>query len=302
MRNGVEGATVTAVQMEAVIDRLAGQLASAGGTVSVWWGRPGSGPAYARLADVPHYAASTIKLPLLLAAYQLADGGDLDLDEPVAVHDDFASVVGGRFVMDRGYDNDEEPWQRLGGWASLRWLCRRMIVRSSNLATDLVLEQVGHPAVAAALATCGTTGTALRRPICDDAAAAAGLTNPVTANDLAAVLGALVTERAASAPASAEMLAVLEAQEYRDEIPAGVPAGTPVASKSGWVPGVLHDAACVRPPDAPAYLLVVCTTGLQEEPARELIRAVAAASWADRHEMAPCADGDADRLRDALDH
>ncbi|MDQ6874424.1 MAG: class A beta-lactamase-related serine hydrolase [Actinomycetota bacterium] len=253
------------------------------GLVSVWCGPPGGPPSCARLPDSQHYAASTIKLPLLVAAYRLAGAGALDLDQPVVIHDEFESIAGGRFRMDRGYDNDEAPWERLGTPVALRWLARRMIVRSSNLATSLVLQRTGLPAVAEALAACGATRSVLGRPICDETAIAAGVTNLVTAGDLAAVLGALATGRAAAADACAEMLEVLEAQEYRDEIPAGLPAGTAVAGKGGWVEGVLHDAALVRPPDAPAYVLVVCTTGLAENDGRNLIREVAAASWSDRH-------------------
>jgi len=48
---------------------------------------------------------------------------------------------------------------------------------------------------------------------------------------------------------------------------------------------VLHDAAYLRPADAPPYVLVVCTTGLGEAEAQKLIRAVAAASWADRQSL-----------------
>jgi len=216
-----------------------------------------------------------------VAAYRLADAGTLDLDSTVRVRADVASVTGRRFAMDRGYDNDEEPWQRLGRPASLRWLARRMIVRSSNLATNLLLERVGRPAVTAALDACGAAGSAMRRPICDDAAEGS---NVVTAADLAAVLGALATGRAASPAACAEMLEVLEAQEYLDAIPAGLPPGTPVASKGGWVDDLLHDAALVRPDGAPAYVLVVCTSGAAG--AGELIPEIAAGTWAGRHSLA----------------
>lgn len=266
-------------------DALEARLAGADRTVSVWCGRPDGPPAYARLADVEHYAASTIKLALMVAAHRLSDAGRLDLDETVLVHDDFESVVTGGFRMDRGYDNDEEPWQRLGSAAPLRWLTRRMIVRSSNLATDLLLERVGIEPVDEALAACGASRSALRRPICDSAAADAGVTNVVTAADLAAVLSALATGRAASPSSGAEMIDVLSAQEYRDEIPAALPVGVPVASKGGWVQGAQHDAALISPADAPAYILVVCTLGLGEADGRELIRDVSAAAWADRRSL-----------------
>lgn len=268
---------------------LEARLAAAGGTVSVCWGRPGEPARSQRLADAEHYAASTIKLAVLVAAYRLCDAGSLDLDRTVRVHDEFDSVVAGRFRMDRGYDNDEEPWERLGGEAPLRWLARRMIVRSSNLATSLLLERVDTAAVNDALAACGATTSALRRPICDTAATDAGVTNVVTAADLAAVLSALASDRAASPASCSEMLDVLSAQEYRDEIPAALPAGVPVASKGGWVEGVQHDAALISPADAPAYVLVVCTTGLGGADGRELIRDVSAAAWAGRRSLGSAA-------------
>lgn len=262
---------------------LGSRLDSSGGTVSIWYGSPGHPPAYARLPDAEHYAASTIKLGLLVAAYRVADAGRLDLESLVDVHDDFASAAGGRFRLDRGEDNDEEPWERLGGTASLRWLARRMIVRSSNLATNLLLEAVGFEAVADAFTACGATHSVLRRPIGDDVAAAAGAANLVAVRDLGELLGALAVGTCASAAPCAEMLDVLSAQEYRDGIPAGIPLGTPVASKGGWVDGVLHDAALIRPADAAPYVLVVCTTGAAD--AAALIRAVAAASWTNRHRL-----------------
>jgi beta-lactamase class A len=58
---------------------------------------------------------------------------------------------------------------------------------------------------------------------------------------------------------------VLLAQEFGGEIPAGVPAGTPVAHKTGWITGVLHDAAVVYPRGRAPYVLVVLTRGVAEQ-------------------------------------
>ena len=275
------------------MERLEARLDRVPGTVSVWYGRLGGPPAYARLADVPHYAASTMKLAVLVAAYRLADAGRLDLDEPVRLHADFPSAAGGEaYRMDRDYDSDDEPWQRLGSTAPLRWLLRRMVGRSSNLATNLVLERTGLGPVAEAWATCGATRSVTARGIEDYAAERAGRSNLVTAADLAAVLGAIGTDRAASPAACAEMLDALAGNENRDNIPAGLPAGTYVAHKDGWVEGIAHDAALVRPADAPAYLLSVCTTtSLSEAEGWALIAEIAAASWADRRALAQAGAG-----------
>lgn len=264
---------------------LAPRLAAAGGTVSVCCGRPGLRPSWAREPDVPHYAASTIKTALLVAAYRLHERGELDLDTPVRVHDDFDSVLDGRFTMPRDYDNDELPWQRLGQDAPLRWLAARMIVSSSNLATDLLFERIGTAEVTTLLGDAGADGVLLRRPICDDAAADAGVQNLVTAGGLAALMSALATGRLAAAEASREMLDVLRAQQHREGIAAGLPPDTVLASKGGWVEGVRHDVALVEPADAPAYVLAVCTTGLTDEAGLSVLRDVAAASWADRHAL-----------------
>ena len=81
------------------------------------------------------------------------------------------------------------------------------------------------------------------------------------------------------------MLATLAAQERRDDLAAGLPAGTRVAYKNGWVSGVRHAAGIVDPADTDPYILVVClATPLAsdtDEPdeACRLVAGIAAASW-----------------------
>ncbi|MGH3712085.1 MAG: serine hydrolase [Micromonosporaceae bacterium] len=269
---------------------LEDDLANAGGTVSVWCG-PVGGPAYyRRLADVPHYPASTMKLAVLAAAYRLADAGALDLDAPVKVHDDFASAApdAPRFRCDPEYDSDPSVWAALGQTMPLRALARQMIVLSSNLATNLVLEHTGYAAADQVWRAAGATGSVLRRGIEDYAARDAGVDNAVTAADLAALLGAIAADRIAFPANCQEMRQVLLAQQKNDDLPTGLPAGTRIAHKNGWVDGIRHDAAIVYPADAPAYLLVVCLTadrdGRPDDAGmRALMGRIAAASWADRH-------------------
>lgn len=278
------------------------------GTFSVWAGPLHGPPVLANAAEVPHYAASTMKLALVIAAYRMADRGELDLGTQVAVHDGFRSVAGGRFTMDRAEDSDQEPWRRLGTEVSLRWLAHRAIVRSSNLATNLLLDAVGLAEVGAVLAAVEAARSVVRRGIEDVAASAAGVQNLVTAADLAATLQALAagacdspgspgpeSSRRPAAPhsplaptiaspaACAEILDVLAAQQIKDALPRGLPAGTRVAHKSGWVDGISHDAGIVYPPDAAPFVLVVCTSSdLSDQQALDVIAAGAAAAWEDR--------------------
>ena len=252
------------------------------GTVSVWYGGTDGSPRLTRNEHVVHYPASTMKLPLLVAAYLRAERGDLDLDTAVAVHNTFRSALDGSpFHLDEADDQDPETWALLGGEQTLRELARHAIVKSGNLATNLLLEQVGTGAVADVLSRAGCSReTVLPRGIEDARARESGLDNHVTAADLGLVMAAIGDRRIAQPGTCVAIEEVLLGQEHRDGIPAGLPQGIPVANKTGWVTGVTHDVALVRPLDREPYVLVVCTTlAVPEERAHELIAAVSTAVW-----------------------
>jgi len=268
---------------------LAGTLDAVPGTVSVYAGPLAGPPAYTRLPDEPHYAASTMKAAVLATAYRLAEAGAVELDDELAVHDEFSSAApgGGRFAMRHAYDNDDEVWAKLGGTAPLRWLLRRMIVRSSNLATNLVLERIGTHALVHTLHDAGATRMVVTRGIEDAAAVDAGLDNTVTAADLARLLAAIADHRLASPASCDEMMGVLLDQECGEDLAAGLPSGTRIAHKNGWVPRIRHGVGVVLPDDAEPYAIAVCTTSdLPDTDACRLVAEVSAAAWADRYDLA----------------
>ncbi len=272
---------------QAEVESVIGSHLPAGltGTVSVWCGDTHGRASYTRLPDARHYAASTMKLPLLVAAYRRHERSEVDLDQAVSVRNRFASAFDGSpFSLDQDDDQDDETWARVGGSSTLRRLVRHAIVRSGNLATNLALEQVGVGEVAAVLRDAGCTpGTVLPRGIEDAAARSAGLDNLVTAGDLALVMCGVASRMLAGEETCREIESVLAAQEYRDGIPAGLPASTYVANKTGWVGGVSHDVALVRPEGADPYVLAVCTTSdLSEDEAARLIAAVSTTMWQER--------------------
>ncbi|MEO8577262.1 MAG: serine hydrolase, partial [Gemmatimonadales bacterium] len=82
--------------------------------------------------------------------------------------------------------------------------------------------------------------------------------------DLAVLLAAIERGKILSPGSSAEMREILLAQEFNEKIPAGLPAGTRVAHKTGEITAVSHDAAIVYPPGRKPYVLVVLTRGLRE--------------------------------------
>ncbi len=277
--------------MDDALTKLDGEIDALPGDFSVWLGRPGHEPAYARTADHAHYPASTMKIGVMAAAFRLADAGELDLDSQVAVHNHFTSAVGGHFSMDPDYDSDPQVWQYQGATVTLRWLVRRMIVRSSNLATNLVLEKVGYTAAQDAYRVCGATNSMTRRGIEDAAARDAGVDNEVTAKDLALQLSAIHSHTLASPQACKEMLAILADQELNTDFARGLPDDVEVALKNGWIVGVRHSAAVIYPHDAPPFVLSACATSPlahSEDGDDEvclLYGRLARAAWNARHEL-----------------
>jgi len=78
-----------------------------------------------------------------------------------------------------------------------------------------------------------------------------------------------------------EMLTILERQHFRENIPAGVPEGTRVANKTGWITAHNHDAALVFPPDAPPYALAVMVRGIEDQKvAAALVAELSRQVWA----------------------
>ncbi|HEY3531147.1 MAG TPA: serine hydrolase [Nocardioides sp.] len=234
--------------------------------------------------DARHYSASIMKLPILVAAYRLVERGRLDLDRPVVVHNDFASQSAGhRFSLDPAEDSDPDTWAALGSEVTLRVLVHRMVTVSGNLATDLVLDEVGTDEVAAVLAAAGCSErTAIVRGIEDYPARDAGIDNMITADDMARLMVALAEGRLAGSEASEACEQVLQAQEYRSGIPAGLPDGLVIGNKTGWITNVNHDVALVRAPGlSPVGLAVLVSAPGTEEEREAGIARIAAAAWAE---------------------
>ncbi len=252
--------------------------------VSVWMGDLDGVPWLTRCTGHVHPAASTFKLPLLVALYRAAERRELRLDDEVEVRAVLGSVVAGQmYETTQEYDNDDEPWQRLGGTATLRWLGSRAIVRSSNLATNLLLDTLGLDRVNAVYDDVGAVGCRVRRGIQDLPGGEVGARNEVDADGLARVLVAVARHDVATPATCRSIERVLAACEHRDGIEAGVPRGTYLAHKTGWIDDVCHDVALVRPePDDPFVLCVLTSASLDEDAGHRLVADVARVCWGHR--------------------
>jgi len=151
----------------------------------------------------------------------------------------FASLVdGSRYALDPGSDSDSTLYHRIGDRVSVDTLLRLMITRSSNFATNTLITLVGAEEVTRTMRALGAQRFQVLRGVEDGKAFEKGLNNTTTARDLAIILRAIQEGKAASPPATREMLAILLAQEFNEKIPAGLPPGTRVAHKTGEITAV----------------------------------------------------------------
>lgn len=211
-------------------------------------------------ADHYFHAASTMKLAVLLGVFRQVDREELSLESPVHVRNRFTSIVNQEpFMLDLGRDADPDVYGHLGKTLTVRELAYWMITKSSNLATNLLVDVVGIQIVQQALDELEIDGVRVLRGVEDQRAFENNLNNEVTANGLLKMLRLIADGRAYSQKACDAMLEILLDQQYRSGIPAGLPKAARVAHKTGNISTVHHDAGIVYLEGRKPYVLVILT-------------------------------------------
>jgi beta-lactamase class A len=188
------------------------------GDLGVFAKHLGTGETVAWNADARFPTASVIKVAIMVEAFDQISRGALAADGMVRVRD--AAKVGGSGVARELHDGAE---------LTVRDLIRLMIVVSDNTATNLLLERVGVASVNARLAAYGLKDTRLFRPTFGKRAEVdpelerefgLGMSTP---REMASLLEMIATGRAVNRSASAEMCAILEAQQDGRMLPRRLP-------------------------------------------------------------------------------
>jgi beta-lactamase class A len=214
-------------------------------------------------ANEPFHAASTMKIPVLIELFHQVREGKLGLDDPLLVKNEFHSLVDGSiYTLDPEDDSETDLYKAAGQTRTLRQLCELMITVSSNLATNLLIEKLGVGNIRATVHSLHADGMNVMRGVEDGKAFAKGLNNTTTARGLQQLLDAIARGDAVDAESSRQMLEILERQKFNEGIPAGLPAGTRVAHKTGEITKIHHDAAIVFAPKP--FVLVILVRGLAD--------------------------------------
>ena len=217
----------------------------------------------------------------MLEVLRAVDADRLSLDQGILLVNSFHSIVDGSpFALNAADDSDSSMYARVGQRVPVSELLERMIVRSSNLATNALIALVGAEQANATAHALGAMRIRVLRGVEDSKAFAAGQNNTTTSADLAVLLQRIERGDALSPASGQRMKGILLRQQFNDEIPAGLPSGTMVAHKTGAITATLHDAAIVYPPGRAPYVLVVLTRKIPvEQTAQRLIADISRMVW-----------------------
>jgi beta-lactamase class A len=223
------------------------------------------------------HAASTMKTPVMIEIFRQAAEGKIGLDDTLLVQNEFASIVdGSSYQLSPADDSDDEVYQKMGTHQTIRYLLFRMITRSSNLATNLLMKLADGKQVTTTMRSLGAPTIQVMRGVEDSKAYRHGLNNVTSAYDLMKIFEQIALGKAVSKDASQQMVNILLQQFYKDLIPAKLPEGTLVAHKTGWITGVHHDSGIIFLPGGGQLVLVLLSKkAIDESATKQMLATIA---------------------------
>jgi len=214
------------------------------------------------------HAASTMKTPVMAEVYRQVAEGKFSLKDSILIKNEFVSILDGSlFSITRESDSDTLIYDHIGEKRTVYSLMYDMIIISSNLTTNLIVELVDAKNVTQTMRSIGANDIQVLRGVEDTKAYEAGMNNQVTAYDLMLLFEKIDKEEIVNAEASMAMMDILLDQKFKDIIPAKLPDEVKVAHKTGSITGVRHDSGIVFLPDGKKYVLVVLSKDLEDEQA-----------------------------------
>ncbi len=210
------------------------------------------------------HAASTMKTPVMVEVYKQAAAGKFSLEDSIIIINEFKSIIDSSlYSLSATDDSDTLIYQQMGERRTLYSLMYDMIIMSSNLATNLVIEQVGAAATTATMRSIGANNIQVLRGVEDGKAYRAGLNNVTTAYDLLLLFEKIGKKEMVSEEACTAMIDILLEQKFNEIIPAKLPKDVKVAHKTGSISGVRHDSGIVMLPEGKKYVLILLSKELE---------------------------------------
>lgn len=223
------------------------------------------------VAQVP--AASTIKLPILVAFFKAVDEGRITIDQTMAIQSD--QVAGGSGDM-----QDQPPGTR---YTALE-VATQMIVNSDNTATNMMIDLLGGAAeLNQQFTDWGLTATVLNSPLPD-----VDGTNTTSAQDLVRMLAHLHKGDVLDLRSRDRVFNILRRTYNKRLLPAGVSETTTSYNKTGNIGELLGDVALMDLANGKRYAIATLVQRPDNDGrAQELIRRISQAVFQSMTEAVP---------------
>lgn len=204
------------------------------------------------------HAASTMKTPVMIEVFKQAEEGKWSLSDSITVKNEFNSIVDGSpYSLSAEDDSEQQLYSMVGKKRTLAELVYDMIIVSSNLATNIVIELADAEKATQTMRDLGARDIQVLRGVEDSKAYELNLNNTTTAYDLMLIFEQLALGKVVSPGASSDMIRILMDQKFNEIIPAQLPGNVKVAHKTGSITGVRHDSGVIFLPDGRKYVLVL---------------------------------------------
>jgi beta-lactamase class A len=219
-------------------------------------------------------AASTIKVPVMVAVFRELADGKFDLSHRVTL-----------LARDKDWGSGELCDAPAGSTYPVSTLLTKMIDISDNTATNMLIRLVGLHAINDSMLQLGLEHTKLSDDVRTEGWSIRNelRTSP---HDLVHLLAMMARRQLIDEWSSNEMVTILEGNEFNSLLPASIPEDVTIAHKTGSLYDTLNDAGIVYADNGP-YVIAVMTTGLPSlGMGRTFIHAISRLTYQDEQRLA----------------
>ncbi len=215
--------------------------------------------------SLPFAAASTIKVPVLIAFFQDVDAGKIRLDEMLVVKKELI-----------GSGSGEMQYRPVGTQFTALATATKMIEISDNTATNMLIARMGGiAALNQRFQSWGLESTIIHNPLPDLAG-----TNTISPKDLAHLMYLVDRGELMSLRSRDRTLEIMRRTKTRTLLPKGLGSGASIAHKTGDIGSMVGDVGLVDMPSGKRYIAVAMVKRPHNDSrAQELIRQISRTAY-----------------------
>jgi beta-lactamase class A len=215
--------------------------------------------------DTPIAAASTIKVPILVAFFQDIDAGKIHLDEKLTMKPEWIATGSG-----------DLQYQKPGKVLTALETATKMIIISDNTATNMLIARLGGAtALNQRFRSWGLTHTEIKNRLPDLSG-----TNTTSPKDLANVMRMVEQGKLVSLRSRDRLLEIMQDTRTQTLLPQGLEKGATIAHKTGDIGTVIGDVGLIDMPNGKRYIAsVLVKRPYNDSKARTLIQEVSRTTY-----------------------